>query len=388
VRVNPKTVSVNSRRQFLKKSASAATGLVLDRGFLTTLAAGTSLLCPRSWDAAEPDLRLAELLARTIAIDMHNHVGIPFGKPNAPLPRFDLPGEMKRAGFSVVIQTYEVDSVPAGPGEDYRHNLEALDFEDRLLAVSHVSRALTLNDLETAHAQGQPRIIQSAEGAQYLEGRIERVEEVYKRGLRNLQLVHERDDQVRPLADVYTKPAHLGGLTDFGAEVIRACNHLGIVVDLTHMSYAAVKSALRISTQPPIFSHTGPLPGPGEPSKNPDMAPHLLSRDEMRDIAAAGGIIGVFYHGSDTIREYVESMKRVVDVAGIDHVGIGTDSDLEPGVERTYTNGIWQGQTRGFFPVVAAEMLKAGFTPEEVGKIGGGNFCRLFGKVTGAAAHG
>ena len=226
------------------------------RNFLTALAAGATLHGQRFLTAAETDPRLARVLADTISIDMHSHVGIPFGKPNAPLPQFDLPGEMKRTGFSAVIQTYEVDSVPAAPGEDYKHNLEALGFEDRLLAASYVSRALTLKDLETGHAQGQPRIIQSAEGAQFLEGRIERVEEVYKRGLRNLQLVHERDDQVKPLGDIYTKPAHLGGLTDFGAEVIRACNRLGIVVDLTHMSYEGVKRALKISTQPMIFSHT------------------------------------------------------------------------------------------------------------------------------------
>jgi membrane dipeptidase len=327
------------------------------RGFLTTLAAGSALLRPRSLNADEADSRLAQVLGRTISIDLHSHVGIPFGKPNAPLPPFDLPAEMKRTGFSAVIQTYEVDSIPAGLGEDYRHNLEALDFEDRLLAASHISRALTLKDLEAGHAQGQPRIIQSAEGAQFLEGHIERVEEVYKRGLRNLQLVHERDDQVKPLGDIYTKPAHLGGLTDFGAEVIRACNRLGIVIDLTHMSYDGVKSTLKISTQPVIFSHTGLLPGPGEPSKIPNMAPRLLSRDEMRDIA------------------------------GIDHVGIGTDSDIEPNVQRTYTNAIWKGETRGFFPAVAAEMLNAGFKPDEVTKIGGGNFCRVFGKVTAASAH-
>ena len=357
------------------------------RGFLTTLAAGATLLRARSLEAAEPDQRLAQVLARTIAIDLHSHVGIPFGKRNAPLSAFDLRGEMKRTGFSAVIQTYEVDSVPARPGEDYNHNLEALDFEDRLLAAARVSRALTLKDLETGHAQGQPRVIQSAEGAQYLEGRIERVEEVYRRGLRNLQLVHERDDQVKPMADIYTKAAHLGGLTEFGAEVIRACNRLGIVIDLTHMSYDAVKAALKISTQPVIFSHTALRPGPGEANPAPDAAPRLLSREEAEDIAGAGGIIGVWTRGSDTAKEYAESIRRVADVAGIDHVGIGTDTDLEPGVGRTYTNQIWTGESRGFFPAVAAEMLKTGFTSEEITKIGGGNFCRVFGKVTEAAAR-
>src|ERR1700733_10477422 len=135
------------------------------RRFLRAPAAGSTLHRQHFLNAAETDPRLARVLANTISIDMHSHVGIPFGKPNAPLSQFDLPGEMKRTGFSAVIQTYEVDSVHAGPGEDYSHNLEALNFEDRLLAASHVSRALTLKDLETGHAQGQPRIVQSAEGA-------------------------------------------------------------------------------------------------------------------------------------------------------------------------------------------------------------------------------
>jgi hypothetical protein len=155
-------------------------------GFLTTLAAGYTILCSRSLDA-QPDARLAQVLGRTISIDLHSHVGIPFGKANAPLPKFDLPGEMKRTGFSAVIQTYEVDSVPAAPGGDYDHNLEALGFEDRLLAASHVSRALTLKDLETGHAQGEPRIIQSAEGAQFLgsllQGICSRSEQMVQGGL-------------------------------------------------------------------------------------------------------------------------------------------------------------------------------------------------------------
>lgn len=343
-----------------------------------------ALIRPRALFAADPDPRLADVLARTIAVDMHSHVGIPFGKPNAALPKFDLVGEMKRTGFSAVIQTYEVDSVPAGPGQDYAHNLEALDFEDRLLTAAKVPRALTLKDIEGAHARRQPIIIQSAEGAQFLEGRIERVEEVYKRGLRNLQLVHERDALIKPLADVYTRAAQFGGLTDFGAEVVKECNRLGIVIDLTHMSYDAVKAALRISTQPMLFSHTSLQPGPNDKPAIPMMAPRLLSKEEIRDIADAGGVIGVWCHGLDTAREYVEMIKRVVDVAGMDHVGIGTDSDLEPGVQRTYTNAIWANEARGFFPAVAAEMLVAGFAPDEIAKLGGGNFCRVFGQVTAA----
>ena len=73
------------------------------RGFLAALVSTVTLHQPRFLNAAETDPRLARVLANTISIDMHSHVGIPFGKPNAPLPQFDLPGEMKRTGFSAVI---------------------------------------------------------------------------------------------------------------------------------------------------------------------------------------------------------------------------------------------------------------------------------------------
>jgi membrane dipeptidase len=72
----------------------------------------------------------------------------------------------------------------------------------------------------------------------------------------------------------------------------------------------------------------------------------------------------------------------MVDALDTDHVGIGTDSDITSSNILPYTNQIWADQGAGFFHAVAGEMLKQGFTPAEIGKIGGGNFCRVFGKVT------
>jgi membrane dipeptidase len=79
--------------------------------------------------------------------------------------------------------------------------------------------ALTLKNLEAAHSHGQPTIVQTVEGAQFIEGHLERVEEVYKYGVRNLQLLHQQDDLVSPLGDVITSPAHLGGLTASGQKL-------------------------------------------------------------------------------------------------------------------------------------------------------------------------
>jgi membrane dipeptidase len=344
------------------------------------------LLAPHQLLAAEVDPRVAQIVSRTIAVDMHSHVQIPFAKPPADTAHdldIDLAGEMKRSGFSAICQTYNLDSIVTKvPGEYHNYYLQSLALEDRLLTRNHMRRALNLKDLQTAHDQRQPIIVQSTEGAQFIEGRLERVEEAYKRGLRHLQIVHEQDDPVSPLGDVYTAPAHLGGLTPFGADVIKECNRLGIVVDLAHGTYETVTGALKAATQPFIISHTGLSPDALKGSASADMQRRLISKDLARAVADAGGVIGVWWRLVYTVKEYVGAIRTMVDVIGVDHVGIGTDTDLTASYQLPYTNQIWPDENGGFFYAVVGEMLKQGFTPDEISNVGGANFCRIFGKVT------
>ena len=106
-------------------------------------------------------------------------------------------------------------------------------------------RALTATDLKAAYASKTPIVIQACEGAHWIEGQLERVDEAYKRGLRHMQLLHQMHDLVAPLGGVQQlieppggaqsgKPANVSGLTSFGADIIRECNRLGIVVDMAH----------------------------------------------------------------------------------------------------------------------------------------------------------
>jgi membrane dipeptidase len=225
------------------------------------------------------------------------------------------------------------------------------------------------------------------EGAQFIEGRLDRVQEAYRRGLRHLQLLHERDDMVSPLGDTNTSPAHLGGLTAFGAQVIKECNRLGIVVDLAHASHQTVLGVLKVATQPVIISHTSldTWTG-GDPRMAEMMKPRLIGKEHAKVVADAGGVIGVWTHLAGSLKDYVQSIKAMVDAVGIDHVGIGSDTDLLSSRVGQGTNQAWPGLTGGFFPAVAGEMLRQGFTPDDIGKVGGGNFCRVFGKVTVARA--
>jgi membrane dipeptidase len=292
--------------------------------------------------------------------------------------------EIKKSGLTAVCASFVLDFTPIHkPGDardNYMHWLDAIDSE---LSKGHIRRALNLKDLKTAHGQGRPTIVQTVEGAHFIEGRLDRIEEVYKRGLRHLQLLHERDDMVAPLGDTNTGVAHLGGLTAFGAQVVKECNRLGILVDLAHASNETVLGALKASTQPVIVSHTSlDSRTGGNPRMVEMMKPRLISKEHARVVADAGGVVGVWTHLADSLQEFVESIKAMADAIGINHVGMGTDTDLLSSRAGQGTNRTWPGLTGGFFNAVVGEMLRQGFTPNDIGKVGGGNYCRVFGKAT------
>jgi membrane dipeptidase len=376
------------------------------REFLTTaVGAGGAMLLGLPWLHAAGegvDPRVAKVVAGIIGIDMHNHV-YPAGTEPHPQPQpgqpprqeqppqgpgLSLAEELKQSGLTAVCASFVMDFAPnVKPGDAREKFLRWLTAVDADLKEGHIRRALRLKDLEAAHKHGQPTIVQTVEGSQFIEGHLERVEEAYKRGLRDLQLLHEKDDMVSPLGDTNTAAAHLGGLTAFGAEVVKECNRLGIVVDLAHASHETVLGALKVATQPVIVSHTCLDTRTGS---NPKMAevmkPRLISKEHAKVVADAGGVIGVWVHLADSLKDFVESIKAMVDAVGVDHVGIGSDSDLLSSRVGQGTNKAWPGMTGGFFYAVVGEMLRQGFTPDEIGKVGGGNFCRVFGKVTAGHA--
>jgi membrane dipeptidase len=373
------------------------------REFLTTaMGAGSAMLLGPAWlnvagEAVDP--RVAQVISGTIGIDMHNHVypagtePHPHGQPprqqeQPQAPELSLAEELKRSGLTAVCASFVLDFAQNDKPGDARENfLRWLTAIDAQLEKGHMRRALNLKDLQAAHDHGQLTIVQTVEGAMFIEGHLDRVEEVYKRGLRHLQLLHEHDDMVSPLGDTNTAAAHLGGLTAFGAEVIKECNRLGILVDMAHASHETVLGALKVATQPLLISHTSlDSRTGGNPRMVEMMKPRLISKEHAKVVADAGGVIGVWTHLADSLKDFVESIKAMVDAVGIDHVGIGSDTDLLSSRVGQGTNKAYAGMAEGFFPTVVGEMLRQGFTPDEIGKVGGGNYCRVFGKATGGHA--
>jgi membrane dipeptidase len=367
------------------------------REFVTTAVAagGAMLLWPAWLDATAEgvDARVAQVMSKVIGIDMHNHVypagtapHLP-GQPQRPEEQQQalfIAEELKQSGLTAVCASYVLDFAQNDKPGDARDNfLRWLTAIDAQLDNGHIQRALNLKDLQTAHDQGRPTIVQTVEGSHFIEGHLDRVEEAYKRGVRNLQLLHERDDMVSPLGDTNTGTAHLGGLTAFGAGVVKECNRLGILVDLAHASNETVLGVLKVTKQPFIVSHTSlDSRTGGNPKTVEMMRPRLISKEHAKVVADAGGVVGVWTHLADSLKEFVESIKAMVDAVGIDHVGIGSDTDLLSSRIGQGTNKAWPGLTEGFFYAVVGEMLRQGFRPDDIGKVGGGNYCRVFGKVT------
>jgi membrane dipeptidase len=250
------------------------------------------------------------------------------------------------------------------PGELWRFTQRRLKWFDDLVAEQGFRRALRRGDLDAAHRDKAPTIVQTIEGCHFLEGKLERIGEVYRRGVRHLQLVHFlRSD----LGDNQTEPADQGGLTEFGRETIAECNRLGIVIDVAHATMQLVEAAAKASKTPLILSHTAVA------RTQPAQFLRRISLEHARLVASTGGVIGVWCNPATfkSMGDYVAAIALAVDVAGPEHVGLGTDnSGFGP------TPAVWDDYRD--FPLLVSQMRRRGFSSDDIRKIGGGNYLRVF----------
>jgi membrane dipeptidase len=329
---------------------------------------------------AETASAALDVMRNSISVDVHTHGGMTGITSKAP-PNDDLATAMRTGSLAVACLADVPDGPVLGrntegvlaavrtpePGQLYKHHLERLAWVDEMVAHRGLRRALSTADLEAAHKAGHPAIIADVEGLDFLETKLERLEEAHQRGIRHLQLVHYTPNDI---GDFQTGAIMHEGLTSFGAEVIRACHRLGFVCDVAHATEDMVKQAVRIATKPLLLSHTalsrsqamGPTPLSGR----------QISPDHARAIAETGGSVGI-WHFFPSLDKYVDGLKEMAEIVGVDHVSIGTDQHVTPGSVPDYTQWVH----------LVTAMLRGGFTPEEAGKIAGGNYMRIFRAVVG-----
>jgi membrane dipeptidase len=375
-----KAITSSLTRRDVLRSMGGLGLLTLTGGAGTLLGACTTAQSGSQVLAADPEI--GALVDSVIGIDMHSHAA---GASGRPQPTYDL-AERIRVGRMTAVCLCHPGDAPVikrepdnrirtvrqpEPDELWRFTQRRLKWFDDLVTAQGLRRALQRGDLEAAHRDKTPAIVQTIEGCHFLEGKLERMGEVYRRGVRHLQLVHFfRSD----MGDNQTEPADQGGLTPFGRDAIVECNRLGIVIDVAHATREFVAAAAQTSKTPLILSHTSVAKG------QPAAFSRRVSPEHARLVASTGGVVGVWGSPSTfkSLSDYVDAVAVAVDVAGVEHVGFGTDnSGFGP------TPAVWDDYRD--FPSIVRLMRKRGFSADDVRKIAGGNYLRVFNLSVKAA---
>lgn len=253
-----------------------------------------------------------------------------------------------------------------------------------------VDIAQTPQDIARLKSQGKKAIMMGIENGYAIGKDIRNVEAFRNRGVVYMTLCHNGDNDIcdsarhivnscQPL-DSSIDPTGVrgehGGVSDFGAKVIAEMNRVGMMVDLSHASEDSFYDALEISKFPIVCSHSS--------AKALCNHPRNLSDDQMRSLAKAGGVAQVtFYHGflrengQATILDAIEHLNHMVNVMGIEHVGIGTDFDGDGGVPGLASASELINFTR--------RLLRERYTEEQIKLIWGGNFLRVMSLVQNGA---
>ena len=218
-----------------------------------------------------------------------------------------------------------------------------------------------LQDFLTAREHDPSKVsgILSIEGLHALEGKIENLQRFYDAGYSIMGPVHFFDNELGGSSGGVRK----GGITDFGRQVIREMDRMKLIIDLAHASSTLILDVLQITERPVVVSHVG-VQGIVDIPRN-------LNDAELRAISDRGGLIGIGFWddvvGGLSVEHIVRSIQYAVNIAGIDHVGLGSDFDGLTHIPFDASQIV----------VLTDALLESGFNREEVAKIMGGNQVRF-----------
>ena len=240
-------------------------------------------------------------------------------------------------------------------------------------SVDSVGIAYTPDDLYRLKREGRRALMLGIENGYAIGDDLKRIEHFHRRGVVYMTLCHNGDND---LCDSARGNAEHGGLSDFGRRVIGEMNRVGMMVDLSHAAESSFYQAIEASRTPIVCSHSS--------ARALCDHPRNLTDDQLRALAASCGVAQVCLYdgflrkeGGATIDDAVRHIIHMVNVAGIDHVGIGTDFDGDGGIIGCAD----ASEVINFTRHLRAE----GFTEQEIEKLWGGNFLRVMRMVQAAA---
>jgi membrane dipeptidase len=369
-----------------------------------------------------------EFLERHPLVDSHNDLPSVIresGEPPRDVVAYDLNGRtagdtdiarLREGGVGAQFWSVWIPSLPeVGRRGFARIQLEQIDIALRMVEryPGDLALALTADDIERANAEGRIASLLGIEGGHAIEDSLGALRDYYRLGVRYMTLTHFNGND---WADSATDESRHGGLTRFGAEVVREMNRLGMLVDLSHVSADTMNDALDVSEAPVIFSHSSALALTPSPRNVPDS---VLAR-----LPANGGVVMVDFISSfnvqgeehrrweaefekatgvklgdakydealekftaahpeprATIADVADHIEHVRDVAGIDHVGVGSDFFGEP----AYMAEGLEDVSR--YPYLFAELIRRGWSDEALAKLARGNILRVMRGAEQVAAR-
>ena len=368
--------------------------------------------------------RVDRLLERAVVIDLHDdttqmildesyNLGEKHDYGQVDIPR------MRTGHVSGLFLSLWTDSDRYTPAEAIRRTLQQIDAVRREIArhPGDLEMATTSAEILAARKRGHIAILMGVEGGIAIDSDLAVLRSYAELGVRYLTLTHTNHT---PWADSASLAGTHNGLTDFGRQVVREMNRLGMMVDISHVSDKTFMDALETSTAPLIASHSS--------ARALASAPRNMTDDMLRALAAKGGVVHINYYegfldngfaerekglkaeqdeqnaiddhtpkfgdrspngpavrqinarriaklGRLPLSRLLDHFEHAVKVAGVDHVGLGSDFD---GADDMFPEGM---EDISKTPNLVRGLMERGFSDEDILKILGGNTLRVMQKV-------
>jgi len=264
-------------------------------------------------------------------------------------------------------------------------------FEDKPDLITQVR---TVEDIRVCKSKGVPGMILGFQSINPLNGNIRMLAVYHALGVKIIQLTYNEENQ----AGFGCMAPDDKGLTSFGRELVIEMNRLGMLIDLSHCGHKTTMNAIEASTAPVAFTHANPLALAKNPRNKPDEA--------FKALGAKGGVVGVValpawltHDGQATLEDYLRAIDYLVNLVGVDHVGLGTDfmEEMPEEIAAAALKGISAENLQKFYSSkivkgfesisdcakVTEGLLGRGYSTEDVKKILGGNWMRLYHEVWG-----
>lgn len=268
----------------------------------------------------------------------------------------------------------------------------ALDQVARLYAEVEMARdrfaiCKTFDEITRARGENKIAIVITLEGVEPLGDDVDLLRAFYELGVRSIGLTHARRNAAASGAIFKSSGSPRDGLTNFGREVVRECERLGIIIDLAHINPAGFEEIVDLTTKPLIVSHANVR-------KFYDIERNI-SDQQIKIVAQRGGVVGVNAilvspkRAESTVDRYVDHIAHIVDLIGIDHVGIGFDfceylfDQLPPHIRAeleqklTLPHFLPDLTNHSHAPNLTRKLIERGFTDSEIEKILRGNWLRV-----------